>query len=55
MALTTIHDNINGVNNGFFIPFGFSFIMLDGLFSKDKAILGIESVIKSINNTINFC
>ena len=49
IAEDAIHDFINGVNNGLLIPLGFLFIMLSSLFSKDKHILGIESVTKSIN------
>ena len=49
IAEDAIQDFINGVNKGLFIPLGFLFIMPASLFSKDKHILGIESVTKSIN------
>ena len=50
IAEEAIQDFIKGVNKGLLIPRGFLFIMSSSLFSKDRQILGIESVTKSINN-----
>ena len=49
IAEDAIQDFINGVNSDLLMPLGFLFIIPSSLFSKDKHILGIESVTKSIN------